>query len=110
MLAAMLAAEQAARVRRPQGPALELTSDGWQVWTDQSDTPVPVPVTIAYELAVKSDGNGDVVLDQTRKLCGELRFAAKKRGLAGQRAQQTLNELRAGLAEARQIKTRLAGS
>jgi hypothetical protein len=76
-------------------PELRLTRDGWEVHGGDYDH-LPLPVNAAYEAA----GFDQRVLDETRKLCRDLRFEAKK----NRTVRKTLEELRAGLADAAKLK------
>lgn len=80
----------------PTSPELRLTQDGWEVRGGDLKEPLPVHADIAYEMS----GFDQRVLDETRKLCGELRFPAKKNRVI----RQQLGDLRSGLARARALK------
>ena len=82
-----------------EGSELRLTFDGWEVFIPGHD-PIPVHADYAYELS----GYDQAVLDATRKLCGELRFKAKKHAATA----EILSDLRAGLRRAAQIKEQRA--
>lgn len=95
---------------KPREAALELTPDGWQVWDGQSFEPLPVHCDIAWEIAEKdTPGSGAVVMEQTRKLCGELRITAKRPHIGRARRaelEQTLKDLRDGMSRARALPSR----
>lgn len=79
----------------PSEPELRLTNQGWEVHGGDYEH-VLLPVNLAYEVS----GFDQKVLDATRKLCGDLRSAAKK----SNHVNETLKELRAGLVEAAKVK------
>lgn len=88
-----------AMLREQEHPAqleLRLTRDGWEVRGGDLEEPVPVHVDMAYEMS----GFDQRVLDETRKLCGELRIPAKKSRVI----REQLDDLRAGLERARAMK------
>lgn len=79
---------------------LRLTRDGWEMRGGELKEPIPVHVDMAYEVS----GFDQRVLDETRKLCGELRFPAKKNRVI----REQLEDLRAGLTRARTMKANRA--
>ena len=91
MLGAMLREQE-----HPTNHELRLTRDGWEVRGGDLEKPLALSVDLAYEMS----GYDQRVLDETRKLCGDLRFPAKK----NKRLAEDLADLRAGLARARQMK------
>jgi hypothetical protein len=91
----MLLGQMLREQEHPAQPELRLTRDGWEVHGGDYDH-LPLPVNLAYE----ASGFDQRVLDETRKLCGDLRIPAKK----NRTIRETLDALRAGLAEARKVK------
>lgn len=81
---------------------LRLTVDGWEVVTPEAAEPIPVHTDLAYEMS----GFDQAVLDATRKLCGELRFTAKKHAPTA----EILEDLRAGLRRAAAMKQERAAA
>jgi hypothetical protein len=86
----------------PAQPELRLTRDGWEVRGGDLKEPLPVHADMAYEMS----GFDQRVLDETRRLCGELRFPAKRSHVI----RQQLADLRAGLERARAVKAARAAS
>jgi hypothetical protein len=97
LLGAMLREQE-----HPSQTELRLTRDGWEARGGELEQPVPLTVDQAYEVS----GFDQRVLDETRKLCGDLRFSAKKRPAVRER----LDGLRAGLERARAIKAERANA
>lgn len=94
MLGSMLREQQ-----HPKEPELRLSAAlGWHVIGGQFEEPLKLDVKDAY---IASNCNQEV-LDATRKLCGELRFPAKK----NPELRKMLESLRDGLAKARELKAR----
>jgi hypothetical protein len=85
---------------KPKHTELRLVKDGWEVWGGEVEEPIPVHPDYAYEIS----GYDQRVLDETRRLCGEMRARAKRSKVA----RKQLEDLRAGLARAREIKAKRA--
>lgn len=92
----MLLGQMLREQEHPSQPELRLTRDGWEVRGGDLKEPLPVHPDMAYEMS----GFDQRVLDETRRLCGELRFPAKKNRVI----REQLDDLRAGLRRAAAIK------
>lgn len=77
------------------GTMLVLRQDGWEMRGGTLDEPLPVSVVLAYEISKYNQR----VLDETRKKCGEIRFAAKKSKPLAERLERLRTELRDAQAE-----------
>lgn len=77
-----------------EGACLELLPSGWQLSGPNMLTPVPLTVARAYA----ASGHGQDILDETRRLCGILRFSKEPSH------KEHLKRLREELAEARKLK------
>lgn len=87
----------------PAEPTLELVANGWRLWPGEHKDYLPLTTAEAYEIACRSEGiDEQQVLDQTRRLCGDLRMAAKRKASVA----TTLSMLRGELAQARELKAR----